>query len=532
MRWQRRLELLLGRGYFPSELPPPFVTQPFARKFRKFVAAWDAAKKTEQCQLEKYSFPRVGHSRRLLAIPNPIPQLHLAYLIAHEWSEIRKFVRSSSVTTFNAKFVENSERALEPINFDAIKLIKTRLAAEYGRSVETDISQFYPSLYTHAIAWALHGKAWCKQHLNKQSHTQSLGARLDKAVRYCQQNQSIGIPIGPDTSRILSEIVGVGIDLSIREHLGKVSGKAIRVVDDIYVGLPRWQSPEVVLGKILSAFAEFELRINDAKTLITSHPAADRHGWTAQLKLIPLVGSFSQATELEKFFDLLFDLARQYPDHNVPLYGAKVLRSVRFHQDGWKIAEAYLLNLCRTSPACLPTVGEIFINARADGLQLNVDSTREFLINMLKEHGDNLHHGEVAWCLFLAKGLQIALPNVAVSHLRGMDSSVIALLLHDLKSLGLVRTNLKDSFWYENLDNSLRSSLWLFAYEGVKKGWLRGKWRKMVEADKHFEHLLSNDIYFYDERRNVPTRSKRMARERRFAQLRRHRYLGFLHYEF
>jgi hypothetical protein len=251
VRWQTRLELLLEKGYFPLELPPPFVTHPFAKSHRKFLKAWNATEKPEDCQLEKYSFPRVAHARRVLSIPNPVPQIHLAYSVAHDWSAIRKFVRSSSVTTFNARFIEDGDRALEPINFDAINLVKTRLAAEYGRSVETDISQFYPSLYTHAIPWAFHGKKWCKDHLHKPPYTQSLGARLDRAVRACQQAQSIGIPIGPDTSRILSEIVGVGIDLAIRDHLGQMRGKAIRVVDDIYVGLPRWQSPEIILSKIL-----------------------------------------------------------------------------------------------------------------------------------------------------------------------------------------------------------------------------------------------------------------------------------------
>jgi hypothetical protein len=54
----------------------------------------------------------------------------------------------------------------------------------------------------------------------------------------------------------------------------------------------------------------------------------------------------------------------------------------------------------------------------------------------------------------------------------------------------------------------------------------------MVQADKYFKHLLADGIYFYDEKKNVPTRRRRAERERVLRETRRKRYWGFLHYEF
>jgi hypothetical protein len=162
-----------------------------------------------------------------------------------------------------------------------------------------------------------------------------------------------------------------------------------------------------------------------------NHIVKNFGGWIAQLKSVDLDPHSYQDKQLEKFFDLLFDLARQYAEQNVPLYGAKMLRYSTFTQESWKIAEANLLNLCRVSPSCLPTVGEVLINVRADKISINSESVREFLVTMLIEHGGRLNHAEVAWCLFIAKGLSIKLPDDAVKGLNSIDSSVIALLLHD-----------------------------------------------------------------------------------------------------
>ncbi len=67
--------------------------------------------------------------------------------------------------------------------------------------MKTDLSRFYQTIYTHSLPWAIHGKAQAKE--NKENGL--YGNKLDSCVRNTQDQQTIGLPVGPDTSFILSE---------------------------------------------------------------------------------------------------------------------------------------------------------------------------------------------------------------------------------------------------------------------------------------------------------------------------------------
>ena len=94
----------------------------------------------------------------------------------------------------------------------------TRLRALRRRAARylliTDIDQFYPTIYTHAIPWALHGKAASKAALKtgKTKGAPSLGDEIDKALRLMNDGQTQGIPIGPDTSLLVAEVLLAAAD--------------------------------------------------------------------------------------------------------------------------------------------------------------------------------------------------------------------------------------------------------------------------------------------------------------------------------
>jgi hypothetical protein len=80
-------------------------------------------------------------------------------------------------------------------------------------------------LYTHAIPWALHTKPVAKANRNKTD-----GDKIDKAVRNCSSGQTVGIPIGPDTSFVVAEIVLAAVDGLLRTKLPALRG--FRYLDD------------------------------------------------------------------------------------------------------------------------------------------------------------------------------------------------------------------------------------------------------------------------------------------------------------
>ena len=95
----------------------------------------------------------------------------------------------------------------------------------------TDLSEFYSSLYTHSVPWAIHGKAAAKA----QRRVSALyGNRLDELLRTAQDHQTVGIPIGPDTSLIVAELVLSAVDRKLARHIANILG--LRYMDDFELG--------------------------------------------------------------------------------------------------------------------------------------------------------------------------------------------------------------------------------------------------------------------------------------------------------
>lgn len=218
---EMRLRKLLRRGYLPAELPPPFTSETFAASAVSFAIKWDAGQiRKFWTAPESYSIPRYGDARRKLALVNPINQLHIAHLIAANWPDIKARLTRSKVTEFKPEFSRSPNgRAITGVDFDGVARRRARLLSTYGRYVKTDITRFYPSIYTHSIAWAILGKGHVKANHHTPAFKSHFANYLDKAVGSGQEGQTIGIPIGPDTSRILAELIAVEVEEIAKTHI-------------------------------------------------------------------------------------------------------------------------------------------------------------------------------------------------------------------------------------------------------------------------------------------------------------------------
>jgi hypothetical protein len=135
MNKTERLKALLARGYFPRELPPPFHTGDLA-KYRTYAGTqWDAvANNYPNFQAEIYSNPRIQKLRRNLAIVNPVAQFYLAKLIADNWVEIRKNLRTSDYSIEIPEIDADTERAVPIPDFGFVALRRIEISAAYWSS--------------------------------------------------------------------------------------------------------------------------------------------------------------------------------------------------------------------------------------------------------------------------------------------------------------------------------------------------------------------------------------------------------------
>ena len=408
--------------------------------------------------------------------------------------------------------IKQSEmRAILKPDFHKNDLKKLDIAASYSNILVSDISRFYSTIYTHVIPWALHGKAWCKAHLHTPALNSSTGNMLDVSVRKGQENQTIGIPIGPDTSRIISELIGIAIDEKLEQMIEIDHGRIFRNVDDWFIGFDGAGEAEDAIAFLANACKEYELELNSEKTKILLPTEAIEPVWPTELRRHRVTGTGRQEeSSLNHYFLKTFDYMRQFPAHNVLDYALKRARSFRITPSNWPLFEAYICKCVRASMLTMPIAAEILINYNYLGYNINKQRISKLISDTLTRNLPPSHDGEIAWALFLAKGLHITIRRSEAIKLSAVESSVCALIALDLRSMGLMSSALDTSLWEQYLtQDGLVSNMWLLAYEAQIKGWLSGAVPNHVSSHTQFAELERRGVHFYDTNKNVPNIRRR-----------------------
>lgn len=511
-----RLRRLISNGYFPSELPPPFTTEKFAEHAVHFAGQWNGEKIRDKfwSRPESYSMPRYGHARRMLSIVNPVNQLHVSHLISQNWDEIHKRLKRSTITEFDPQLVlQGPGRAVTGVNFDGVARRRAEILGSYGRYVKTDIARFYPSIYTHAIPWAIFGKDHVKKNHKDPAFKNSFGNYLDRAIASGQQGQTIGIPIGPDSSRILSELIASEIEVVVSASIPNFERRSVRYVDDMLLGLEEHETPSAVLSHLSAALYDFELELNAEKTVTNGIGCSHSPEWIHYIRTFELTENKDrQRGDLDSFFEQALHLADANPRDNVLLYAAKRAASFKLNPSNLAHLVRWLLYCSRRSPSCLSFVAEHL----AAGHQPNADYNREvqdYILQQIPLKAEASHTEEVAWLLFWAIQIGLRMPARVLEKASSLRSSVVGLLSLDLRQRGLL-TGLLDLSTWRSAANSdgLRSEMWLIAYEATKKGWWPIKQSSgYITGHPYFGDLWKKGIEFYD-----PAKKARPTVERKF----------------
>jgi hypothetical protein len=521
-----RLRRLLEAGYFPPELPPPFVTHSFARYRAALERNWNAlpSKKGQPSQYEQFrsrpepfSLPRSANARRRTVIVNPINHFRLSRLLAFEWRPLRDHIATSEISEFRPIFDQHGPRSIFDLDWQLVDRRTLEILADYNRAFKTDITRFYASIYTHSIAWALLGKDHVKRNRFTSAFKSSLGNRLDIEVRKGQEDQSIGLPIGPDTSRILSEVIGVGLERELASQLGGLARRTVRYVDDMIIGFDDNESEEAIAAALEAAMSHYELDINVSKTRILGVDDRDAPHWISELRACSVrpLGA-RQRDDLERFFRLALSFASGAESDAVLKWTAKRARSFRVSDENFPLLCDNLLRVARKSAACFPTISQAFIEANRTGRPLPRIRIEKFIRDTIRVHAPVGHSFEVAWGLFLAKGLRIRLERSELEAVFKLDCSVCALICMDLNVRGLISGGIDESSWRGCANEAgLSSSMWLLSYEAARKRWWQHGVHAYAQHHPLFGPMIRHGVSFYDINRNVPTLKRELQSAKR-----------------
>lgn len=491
------LARLLTKGFLPGELPPPFSSSSFEEILTGGIpASWELNNKEcspDAAHLCHYNHRRVGDLRRRLSLPNPFHYFHLASTVAKHWQELNRLLEASKIAAARpiSPPAENGNRAYAPkIHWKEKPKLKTQTFRGKRWLLRADISRFYPSIYTHSIPWALHTKATAKAHRGPGY----AGNELDYWVRMCQEGQTLGIPIGPDTSWVIAEIISAAVQAELLKEVSNLTGFAF--IDDYEFAFPERADAErghAVLEKVLN---DFELSLNPSKTRIHALPQPFQEKWRNELAGFRFEDK-SMKADLLRYFDLICQLATESPRDTIFNYALGRLGRQNLAA-AWDIYEPILLQIALLEPGSLKYVERELKKYRAQDLPIDVGALKETVELLIQEHAPLGHSSEVSWSLWIAILFEFQIDEAATKALGSVEDSIVALLALRARELGLFTTALDVSKWQGWMTkDALTGPQWLLAYEAGVKGWLgRGD---HLNKDPRYRDLRDRGVSFYDE---------------------------------
>ncbi len=239
-----------------------------------------------------FSIIRKDTKKRKLGLPHPLSQLELCdlyekysdyiiYLCTKSNFSLRypsaisnKFYKKGclreaeddDIITASNYFKYSKYRLLYKF-YDSRQFIK--LEKKYAFLRKLDISNCFSSIYTHTISWAVKTKDVAKHQIGLSNFEQN----FDKFMQHVNYNETAGIVIGPEFSRIFAEIIFQYIDLQIEKRLASEEYKLklykdyeiYRYVDDMFVFSNKVDNLELIEKVIREELEPFRLYLNDNK---------------------------------------------------------------------------------------------------------------------------------------------------------------------------------------------------------------------------------------------------------------------------
>lgn len=216
------------------------------------------------------------YSWRPLQIIHPAIYVSMVHSIARydNWKFITKrfwYLRGRScVECVSIPVVSDSnksDRAEQIMNWwEEIEQKSIILWMEYDYLFQTDITDCYGSIYTHSIAWALHGKIEAKA---KKSDKEMIWNIIDTALQSMSHGQTNGIAQWSILMDFIAEMVLCYADALLTEKLKSIKWeeyKIIRYRDDYRIFVNSPQIGEEILKSLTEVLIELWMRLNSHKT--------------------------------------------------------------------------------------------------------------------------------------------------------------------------------------------------------------------------------------------------------------------------
>jgi len=182
-----------------------------------------------------------------------------------------------------------------------------RLEKKYKCCFICDISKCFYSIYTHTISWAVKTQEIAKKNTNQKD---SFDWNFDKLMQKSNFNETHGIIVGPEISRIFAEIILQKIDRNIIQELSNENVLIDRdyvirrYVDDYFIFYNDDNIFNYIYKVLQKCLWEYKLSINESKSDTMKNPFITKNT-IAKAKLSSLISDNLQVDKIDglKFND-------------------------------------------------------------------------------------------------------------------------------------------------------------------------------------------------------------------------------------
>ncbi len=370
---------------------------------------------------------------RHLGIPHPEAYAVQSLAISRHWKEISTHCNQPSPAISRIHVRHTGSGSIFEMNYKGRERyqleedeIRWMAGAQYV--VHADVASCFPSIYTHSIPWALHGKVVAKK---STSITALAGNLLDKCTQNTRDKQTNGLLIGPHSSNIIAEIILTKIDAELQ---AKGYSRLARHIDDYAFYADDFAQAERFVKDLGMCLRGFEVSLNDMKTRILPLPRPSTENWIQRLNRFAFPNDEEvRFSIVRSFLDLALECA-QAAGKSTPLnYAIKALSNPKsprkLNERARRLYVLEAMNLALAYPYLAPQLDKhVFNRYGHDDLAVQV---AEFSSALAKMGLRKLYPDAIAHALYyvLKHGVALSLDDNDLKEIVALDDCIANVLL-------------------------------------------------------------------------------------------------------
>jgi hypothetical protein len=350
----KSLVLHEGVSNLPSStIPYTYKIKKDSKSFRRLALLHPASQWKAKIFYEKYEQLIIHYCSISPASIRAPKKVASSFYSKSSWENINKYKTGSIALDGLDRYAKHAPSFFSYRGYDRLyKFFNSRdylaLEKRFSFLKTLDVTKCFDSIYTHCLSWAVKDKPFTKSHVSVSS---TFSQEFDGVIRHGNHNETNGIPIGPEVSRVFAEILFQEIDRRVIHALSDLKFdqdyEFRRYVDDVFIFARNESVANRVHDKYADVLIDFNLHTNTAKSTCIGRPFS-----SSKARLV-----YDAGQQANSFFDKFLNQT-----------GVGILSPKEIHNT-WKLTKSYIDSvkaLCHSNDSNYDEIASFLISVIAE----------------------------------------------------------------------------------------------------------------------------------------------------------------------